>query len=318
LQILAGEGHAPIATGQSGRLELARWIGSKDNPLTARVLVNRIWQHHFGTGLVATSNNFGARGERPSHPELLDWLAGEFVANGWSLKKLHRLILLSSVYQTSTQADETARKADPGNRLLGRTMRRRLDAESLRDALLAVSGQLDRAVGGDESGELLFKEAENIGARIRPNRVQADHPVYTTSTRRSLYLPVVRNAVPDVLALFDGADPNGVTAVRNDTTVASQALFLLNHPFVREQSLHFARLLLADQQATDADRIARAHHLALGREPLASEAAEVAHFLAAYQTRAKAKGQKPVEARLNAWHSFCQTLFCRNEFLYVD
>ena len=318
LQIIAGEGHAPITTGQSGRLELARWVGSKDNPLTARVLVNRVWQHHFGTGLVATSDNFGTRGERPSHPELLDWLAGEFVANGWSVKKLHRLILLSSVYQTGTGADEAARKADPGNRLLGRAPRRRLDAESLRDALLAVSGRLDRAVGGNESGELLFKEAENIGARIRPNRVQADHPVYTASTRRSLYLPVVRNAVPDVLALFDGADPNGVTAVRNDTTVASQALFLLNHPFVREQSLHFARRLLADPKASDADRIALAHRLALGREPLASEAAEVAQFLAAYQTRAEAKGRKPSEARLGSWQSFCQTLFCRNEFLYVD
>jgi mono/diheme cytochrome c family protein len=318
LQIIAGEGHAPIATVQSGRLELARWVGSRDNPLTARVLVNRVWQHHFGTGLVATSDNFGARGERPSHPELLDWLAGEFVANGWSVKKLHRLILLSSAYQTSTRGDEGARQADPGNRLLGRTTRRRLDAESLRDALLAVSGRLDRAVGGADSGELLFREAENIGARIRPNRVQADHPVYTTSTRRSLYLPVVRNAVPDVLALFDGADPNGVTAVRNDTTVASQALFLLNHPFVREQSLHFARLLLTDPKATDADRIALAHRLALAREPLASEAAEVARFLDAYQTRARAKGRTPDEARLGAWQSFCQTLFCRNEFLYVD
>jgi hypothetical protein len=318
LQIVAGEGHAPITTAQSGRLELARWIAAKENPLTARVMVNRVWQHHFGTGLVATSDNFGVRGERPAHPELLDWLAGEFVANGWSVKKLHRLILLSSTYQTSTKVDDKAIKADPSNRWLGRTARQRLDAESVRDAMLAISGRLDRAVGGNDSGELLFREAENIGAGIRPNRVQADHPIYTSSNRRSLYLPVVRNAVPEVLTLFDGADPNGVTAVRNDTTVASQALFLLNHPFVREQSLHFAKLLLADPKATDANRVAMGYRLALGREPLPTESKEVADFLAAYQKRATASGRMPEEARLNAWQSFCQTLFCRNDFLYVD
>jgi hypothetical protein len=292
-------------------------------------MVNRVWQHHFGTGLVATSDNFGARGEKPSHPELLDFLAGEFVANGWSVKKLHRLILLSAVYQTGTRADDQALKTDPQNRLLGRTTRKRLDAESVRDSLLAVSGRLDRAVGGNDSGELLFKEGENIGARIRPNRLQPYHPVYTTSVRRSLYLPVVRNAVPDVFALFDSADPNGVTAVRNDTTVAAQALFLLNHPFVREQSRHFAERLLADAKATDAARIAHGYRLALGREPSASEVREVADFLAAYQKQAATSGRKggalggslppnTPPARLTAWQSFCQTLFCRNEFLYID
>src|SRR5262249_23225729 len=143
---------------------------------------------------------------------------------------------------------------------------RRLDAEAIRDAMLAVSGRLDRTLGGDDSGELLFKEAEVIGAAIRPNPGQTDHPVYPTSPRRSLYLPVVRNAVPDVFALFDGADPNGITAVRNDTTVASQALFLLNHPFVREQALLFARRLLS---LSDAERIVTGYRLALGRVPTA-------------------------------------------------
>jgi cytochrome c553 len=318
LQILAGEGHAPLTTAQSGRLELARWIASKSNPLTARVQVNRLWQHHFGSGLVATSDNFGARGEKPSHPELLDYLAGEFAANGWSMKKLHRLILLSSVYQTSANADEKALKADPNNRLLSYFPRRRLDAESIRDSLLFVSGRLNPAVGGNESGELLYKEAEDINARIRPNRVQTDHPIYTTSVRRSLYLPVVRNAVPDVISLFDGADPNGVTAIRNDTTVASQALFLLNHPFVREQSLHFAKRLLADDKATDVKRVAIGYRLALGREPLDSEVKEVSDFLGVYQKKIMERGAKPEEARLKAWQSFCQTLFCRNEFLYVE
>jgi hypothetical protein len=321
LQIVAGEGCPPITTSQSGRLELARWIASKDNPLTARVMVNRVWQDHFGVGLVATSDNFGARGDRPTHPELLDWLAHEFESNGWSMKKLHRLLVLSSTYQTSAQVDAHMFKIDPNNRLLGRTARKRLDAESVRDAMLCVSGRLDPRVGGNESGELLFQEGEVINKKrpfFRPNRVQADHPVFTTSTRRSIYLPVVRNAVPDVFALFDAADPNAVTASRNDTTVASQALFLLNHPFVRDQSLHFARRLLAGPTPMDAARITKGYLLALGRGPTAREAKEVAEFLAAYERLATSRGKTPAEARLAAWQSFCQTLLCRNEFLYVD
>ena len=318
LQIIAGEGHAPIIGNQSGRLELAKWIASKNNPLTARVIVNRVWQDHFGTGLVGTSDNFGARGEKPSHPELLDWLANEFIANGWSLKKLHRQIVLSAVYQTSAKADEKSMKADPNNRLLGRTTRKRMDAESFRDSVLSASGKLDRMVGGGDSGELLFREGEGIGASIRPNRVQTDHPIYTTSVRRSIYLPVVRNAVPDVLSLFDGADPNGVTTIRNDTTVASQALFLLNHPFIREQSRHFATRLLADPKSTDAERLRQAYLGTLGREPGADELAEFNQYLSRYQQRAVSAGRKPDEARLAAWQSYCQTLLCRNEFLYVD
>jgi cytochrome c553 len=321
LQILAGEGCPPLTTTQSGRLELARWIASKANPLTARVMVNRIWQQHFGTGLVATSDNFGLRGERPSHPELLDWLAGEFVASGWSIKSLHRLIVLSAAYRQSSRPDDRCMKADPNDRLLWRMPRRRLEAEALRDALLAVSGKLDRTLGGNDSGELLFSAGEVIDkARdfFRPNQLRADHPIYTTSRRRSLYLPVVRNAIPDVFALFDGADPNAVTAVRNDTTVASQALFLLNHPLVREQSLHFARLLLADAKATDAERLTLGFRRALGREPNPDEVASALTFLDKFARLAVTKGRILDEARLEAWRSFCQTLFCRNEFLYVE
>src|SRR4051812_37320359 len=153
-------------------------IASKDTPLTARVMVNRLWQHHFGTGLVGTSDNFGARGEKPSHPELLDWLAAEFVKSGWSIKAMQRTMVLSATYRMSSRPDTAALKSDPGNRLLWRMPVRRLDAEAMRDAMLAVSGRLDRALGGPDSGELLFKEAEAIGAEIRPNRVQTDHPIY--------------------------------------------------------------------------------------------------------------------------------------------
>src|SRR5262249_17805928 len=147
-------------TSQSGRLELARWIASKDNPLTTRVMVNRLWQHHFGTGLVATSDNFGTRGEKPSHPELLDWLAWRFAHDGWSLKTMHRLILLSSTYQMACISSAEGLKADANNWLLWRMPRRRLEAEALRDAILAVSGRLDRQVGGSEAGEFLYREAE--------------------------------------------------------------------------------------------------------------------------------------------------------------
>jgi cytochrome c553 len=325
LQIIAGEGCPPLDTKQSGRLELAKLIASKDNPLTARVMVNRIWHHHFGTGLVATTDNFGARGDRPSHSELLDWLANEFVnpdrkvGGAWSVKKLHRLILLSATYQQSGRNDERAAKLDPNNRLLWRFPRRRLDAEALRDAMLAVSGRLDRTLGGNDSGELLFKEGEVIDKKrafFRPNRLTGDHPIYTTSVRRSIYLPVARNATPDIFALFDGADPNGVTAVRNDTTVASQALFLMNHPFVREQALHLAKRLL--KETKDADRVALAYRLALGREPSGDEVKDVMAFLDRYAELAAEKGRKPEDARLAAWQSFCQTLLCRNEFLYVE
>jgi hypothetical protein len=321
LQVLAPPGQPPLSTKQSGRLELAQWIANKDNPLTARVLVNRIWQHHFGTGLVATSDNFGNRGERPSHPELLDWLADDFVRSGWSMKALHRRLLLSATYQMSGRSDAAALKTDPSVRLLWRMPRRRLDAEAIRDAMLAVSGRLDRALGGNDSGELLYNAGEVIDGKrdfFRPNRVQADHAIYTTSTRRSLYLPVVRNAEPDLLALFDGADPNGVTAVRNDTTVASQALFLVNHPFVREQALHFARRVLADAPCADASGVAAAYRLALGRMPSAEETAEAMAFLQRYVSLAASKGRKPEEAHSAAWQSFCQVLLVRNEFLYVE
>jgi hypothetical protein len=320
LGVLVGEDQAPLRTTQSGRLELARWIASPDNPLTARVMVNRLWQHHFGTALVATSDNFGTRGERPSHPELLDWLAVEFVRSGWSVKALHRLLMLSSAYQRSSASNSASRRLDASNRLLGRMPLRRLDAEAVRDAMLAVSGQLARTPGGSESGEFLYARGEVIDkARdfFRPNQVKADDPVYTQSRKRSVYLPVVRNAMPDVLALFDGADPNGVTAVRNDTTVPSQALFLLNHLFVREQARHFAARLLADPTASDHDRLVKAYRVALGRAPTPAEVEEVTTFLAVLRSRAEARGQQG-EARRLAWQAWCQTLLVRNEFLYLD
>ena len=290
----------------SGRLELAHWVASPANPLTARVMVNRIWQHHFGRGLVATSDNFGVRGERPSHAVLLDGLAARFVESGWSMKSMHRLMVLSAVYRMRNEENSTF------------LPRRRLSAEELRDAMLAVSGKLDRVPGGNESGEFLVSKAENIGAMILPNRVAADDPYYTTFAKRSIYLPVVRNMLPDVLALFDAADPNGVTAQRNETTVASQSLFLLNSPFVRDQSRVFAERLLADKSLSDSQRIQHAHRLAFGRVASAEEQSQAGEFLAAY-LKASSSQDRPEEVRqLAAWQSYCQSLLCANEFLYVE
>jgi cytochrome c553 len=317
-QILAGaEQQPPLPAGQSGRLQLARWIASPSNPLTARVMVNRIWQGHFGTGLVATGDNFGMRGEKPSHPELLDWLADRFVAGGWSVKALHRLLLLSSTYQMASIPNARALQADPSDRLLWRMPRRRLEAEEVRDALLAASGRLEREVGGGELMAIVVKTAEAIDAKrgFYVPRVKSDHECYH-SDRRSVYLPVIRNALPEVLALFDAADPNGVTARRNDTTVPSQALYLLNNPFVREQALHLAKAVQAG--AGDEDRLRCVYGRILGRPPTAEEVTEGLEFLRAYGEKARAAGRSGADSRLTAWRSYCQMLFCTNEFLYVD
>ncbi len=314
----------------SGRLELARWIASPTNPLTARVMVNRIWQHHFGRGLVATSDNFGARGERPSHPELLDWLAARFVESGWSMKSMHRLMCLSATYQgsgewrvVSGEPDKQDTEVPPSNSPLAThhsqlITRRRLSAEELRDAMLAVSGKLDRAPGSNESGEFLVSKAENIGAMIKPNRVAADDPYYTSFAKRRIYLPIVRNILPDVLALFDAADPNGVTAQRNETTVASQSLFLLNSPFVRDQSRAFAERLLAEKSMSDSQRIDRAHQLAFGRSASDDEQDQAREFVAAYLKSPSVQSRPEPERQLAAWQSYCQALLCANEFLYVE
>ena len=302
----------------SGRLELAKWIVHPDNPLTARVMVNRVWQHHFGRGLVATSDNLGTRGETPTHPELLDWLARQFVEGKWSVKRLHRLIVLSNTYQQSVRASEGADRLDPDRRWRSSFVRRRLSAEELRDAILAVSGALDRRAGSDESGEFLFGKAEDINAMIRPNRVTSDDPFYTQFRKRSVYLPVVRNMLPDVLALFDAADPNSVTPVRNETTVASQALFLLNNPLVRDEAKAVAERMLADAGVTDEARVNRLHRTAFGRDATDDEQRDAIAFVATYVRTAEARGIATDAAKLRAWQSYVQSLWCSNEFLYVE
>lgn len=304
----------------SGRLELARWIASPTNPLTARVLVNRVWQLHFGRGIVGTPDNFGTRGEPPSDPALLDWLTTQFLQSGWNVKQLHRLIVLSGTYrmQNSEASSKGAGVPMPAILQPYQVHRRRLSAEELRDAMLFTCGQLDRMPGSSESGDFLISKSEDINAMIRPNRVGADDEFYTTFRKRSVYLPIVRNMLPDVLALFDAADPNGVTAVRNETTVASQGLFLLNHPFVRQQSQAFAERLLMDGQKNDEQRIEWAHRLAYGRSATPIEKEETITFLSTFQESSTLGEIREAERRRAAWQAFCQSLLCSNEFLYVE
>ena len=333
LRIIAGNQPPGIGDQESGRLPLARWIASPKNPLTARVMVNRIWQGHFGVGLVATSNNFGSTGEGPSHPELLDWLASRFIESKWSMKAIHRMILLSNTYQMRSVPDEQALRVDPDNRLLSRMPRRRLEAEELRDSILSVNGELDRTVGGDifdwqNSNEVVDKERGLFSASIGGQGFKAYE-----SRRRSIYLPVVRNILPDVFQLFDFPDASSVSAKRHDTTVPLQALFLMNSPFVREQSLHFAKQLLEGisqdplfetlyqlglASEKDEDRLRLAHLRVLGRAPTEEELAQAVNFLNEYVERMKSGGSSVEQARLAAWQSYCQSLFCLNEFLYVD
>ena len=333
LQIIAGENNSSIKTEQSGRLELARWIADPDNPLTARVMVNRIWQGHFGTGLVASSDNFGSTGEKPSHPELLDWLASRFIESGWSIKSVHRLILLSNTYRMRSFPREDGEQVDPDNRLIWRANRRRFDTEQLRDSVLAISGRLDRAIGGDiwdwqDKNSPVDTERGLYSAAKAGQGFDAYN-----SPRRSIYLPVVRNQLPNMFQTFDFADANAVTAKRNDTTVAPQALLMLNSAFLREESLHFAKRLLEEMpehplfervyrlglaEEKDEDRLRLAHLEVLGRSPSPDELKEATDFLSEYERRLQAAGRSQEDSRLAAWQSYCQSLFSLNEFLYVN
>jgi cytochrome c553 len=282
LQIIAGEKHPPIQTKGSGRLELARWIASANHPLTARVMVNRIWQHHFGSGLVASSNDFGARGDKPSHPMLLDWLASRFVESGWSIKAMHRLMFLSKTYQQAYVENADAEQVDPNNRLLWCMPRRRLSAEEIRDSLLAVSGELDASMGGT-----LFTSGYTFNDKKRELAVvdigdPAKYPPFQ-APRRSVYLPMIRNQMPPMLTLFDVANEHESTAVRSQTTIAPQSLFLLNSQFVRERSLALARLLEANTESSDEQRIHTLYLLTLGRPPEEVEVQSGRQFLEIYQ-----------------------------------
>ena len=307
LTSLGGQALAVDVKG-SGRLELAGWLTDPANPLTARVLVNRLWHYHFGRGLVETPSDFGKQGKPPTHPELLDWLARRFLDGGWSIKALHRQILLSRTYQLSSRDDQANAAADPGNELRWRFGRRRLDAESVRDALLAVGGGLDRTPGGPHP----FPDQTTWDfTQHKPFKA-----VYDTD-RRSVYLMTQRIQRHPFLALFDGADTNSGTARRVTSTTPLQALFLMNDPFVHEQARRFAARLLAERP-DDAGRVGRAFELALGRPSTEEEQAAGDEYLARVRERLKAAGVSDGPQQTGAWESYTRALLMSNEFLYVD
>ncbi len=291
-----GGGPLPPETEGSGRLELAEWLTRTDNPLVARVMVNRIWQYHFGSGLVKTPNDFGVRGQLPAHPELLDHLATQFIKSGWSIKAIHRLVMLSATYQ---QASTNSGDSD----LYAAFPRRRLSAEELRDAILAISGELDSTPAREHP----FPSPLGWG--------YTQHGPFSAvyeSNKRSVYLMVQRIKRHPFLALFDGADPNTTTPERRATTVPTQALFFLNDPFVHAKAEKFSAQLQS-ARSEESQRIDLAHRLTLGRAPTSAEHADAAAFLAAYRAELAAAGKPDT-----ALAAYIRTLFGSNEFLHLD
>lgn len=309
LQVISGRDQPPIEGKQSGRLQLARWLVSDDHPLTARVIVNRLWQGHFGTALVRSPDNFGRLGELPTHPLLLDYLAVQLKRDDWSLKSLHRQIVLSATYRMSSVDNAQAAVVDPDNKLYWRMNRRRLEAEAIRDTVLTLGDNLDRRMGGSE---LLTENRKYVTSTANVN------PVVYQNKRRSIYLPVVRSALFEMFQVFDFSDPSVLNGKRQSTTIAPQALFLMNSKIVVQECQAMARNLLAAAELTDVQRIQRAFQMVYARSPSQIEISESISYLDRYQ-KALLKNQvdrNVVEQR--SWQSFCHALMVASEFIYVD
>ena len=340
-----------LGTNSSGRLQLAEWLVHPEHPLTARVMVNRIWHWHFGEGLVRSPDNFGALGAKPTHPELLDWLARRFLESGWSVKAMHRLIMASAVYQQSSghgnasplgpgsairnpqSASQPGRPAskssiqhpasgineplahpsatlDPENRLLSHFPRRRLEVEAIRDALLFVSGGLDLQMGGS-----LLRTTNRAYVTSTVNKL--DGSLFDQS-RRSLYLPVVRSALYDVFQVFDFADPSVLNGRRDQTTVAPQALFMMNSQLVAHAARRLAASLLTEKGLDERARLEKIYRVTYGRSPTDTECASALEYLDRHVEQSAKRGGQLEESRAKAWQSFCRTMLAANEFIYVD
>ncbi|TWT40093.1 Planctomycete cytochrome C [Thalassoglobus neptunius] len=344
-RVLVGDHQPSIPEDRSGRLEFARWLTSRENPLTSRVMVNRIWRWHFGKGIVATVDNFGITGESPTHPELLDWLAARFIDDQWSIKEMHRHIMFSETYQRASHPSQIEDvedraeavndwamlvKKDPGNRSYGRFGVRRLEAEAVRDAILATSGELDRTIGGPvintPNRTLVF------------NHTSQDATAYE-SQRRSLYIPIIRNHLYDMFQLFDYSDASVLSGDRDSSTTSPQALFLMNSPFMNEMAESMAVRILECELTTE-QRIARLFEEAYGRFPTETESSEVIQFLRYFEEddsqdpaefevsivstenssaeeESSSDSRSEVSSRLRAWRALCQSILSSSEFLYL-
>lgn len=308
LRVTQTESQADLPADQSGRLQLAEWMTRPDHPLTSRVMVNRIWRWHFGRGIVATPDNFGVKGARPTHPELLDWLARRFVDSGWSIKAMHKEIMLSQTWQMGRlrrgESREDPMSVDPENTLYWQASRRRLEAEAIRDALLAVSERLNMQSGGAP----LKLKTINLSADV----LQQQQRYYDTSNRRTVYLPVLRTNVYDFLTLLDFANPDLPTGNRVTTTVPTQAMLMMNSPLVRDAAARIAAIVLNDSLRHSREERIRAIYLRLySRWPTANELVIASQFLSDYH----AAMDSPDPQR--AWSALCHTLLAGNEFVYL-
>ncbi len=306
--VLAGSDRPAFRADQSGRLELARWLVDPRHPLTSRVMVNRIWRWHFGRGLAPTPDNFGALGGRPSNGPLLDWLARRFVESGWSIKSLHRLIMTSRTYRMGHDFDAKYARVDPENGLQWRFSPRRLEAEAIRDALLSVSNTLDPAIGGS----LL---------RVKNRDYFFDHTSKDVATydsrRRSVYLPIVRNHLYDAFDLFDYSEAGVPNGDRATTTVAPQALFMMNSELVEEASRNLASDLQLHAPKDESERIRQLYVRGYGRPPSLVEADRALAFLDRVARQLEAEQAVEGSRRLRAWQVLCQTILASNEFVYL-
>ncbi len=299
-------GDSALPATSSGRLDLARWLTGKNHPLTARVMANRLWRWHFGRGIVPTVDNFGRLGDKPSNQALLDWLALRFVDSGWSIKAMHKTMMLSNTYQMSSDYDERSAETDPSNALMWRASRRRLEAEEIRDAVMAVSGGLEWSAGGTI---LKYKDRQYVANTSRGGDIDYDRTI------RTVYVPVIRSSMYDVLTAFDLPDPAVPNGDRDATVVAPQALFMLNSSVMLKHSRILAAKLLAQPGADDAARIREAYERALSRPPSAAEIDQALTFIARIE---KTLPDDKKDRRELAWQSFCKSLIASNEFIYLN
>lgn len=302
LRVISGDSQTSIGSETSGRLQLAQWMTAKDHPLTARVMVNRIWRYHFGRGIVPSVDNFGRLGEKPSNPALLDWLAVRFIEEGWSVKKMHRLMMLSKAYQMSSDYDEKSFNADPENALLWRMPRRRLEAEEIRDGIMTVSGGLRHDNPG---GSILkYKDRQYVANTSKGGDIDYDKTV------RAVYVPVVRSSMYDVFRAFDLPDPSTTNGDRDATVVAPQALFMMNSSVMLQHSARLAERLMR-MSTDDAGRVREVYEAALSRPPTPQEVDDAQTYVARMQKEWNGDRQK-------AWQSFCKSLLAANEFIYLN
>jgi hypothetical protein len=297
---------SPGARSSGRRIVLARWIASPENPLTARVLANRIWQHHFGRGIVATPNDFGKFGTPPTHPELLDWLACELIEGGWRWKRMHRLILTSQTYRQSSKANEAGLERDPSNQWFWRFPMRRLSAEEVRDSFLMVSGQLNRKAGGPSVYPKI--PAEVLAGQSRPGEGWPVSPPQEAN-RRSIYVGVKRSLQVPILAQHDQADTDSSCPVRYTTTVPTQALGLINGEFAQETAAAFAKRLRKEVPHDLAGQVRRAIRLTTGRVPEEAEVQADVAFIGELQQ---------VSPKADALQQYCLMILNTNEFVYLD